>query len=293
MPVSVSYPGVYIEEIPSGVRTITGVATSITAFVGKALRGPRQRARHDHELRRLRAHVRRARTCRCRSATRCATSSSTAARRRSSSGSTRSPRRPPARRRSTVHEPDAGGRVARRVGHAAARPRRQEGRRRTRTSWRPRSGLASAGRPVQPHVRDGTTGVDRELPQPHDEGERAARRSRARQRVAAGGVGEQRRAAHGCRARPARRRAHRRRRLDRRRQVDGRQVGRRRRGRRQRCRSDRPSYKGSAANKTGLYALEKADLFNLLCIPPTRAAATCPTTCTRRRWPTARSGGRC
>ncbi len=37
---SVSYPGVYVEEIPSGVRTITGVATSITAFVGRALRGP-------------------------------------------------------------------------------------------------------------------------------------------------------------------------------------------------------------------------------------------------------------
>jgi phage tail sheath protein FI len=39
MPVPISYPGVYIEEIPSGVRTITGVATSITAFVGRALRG--------------------------------------------------------------------------------------------------------------------------------------------------------------------------------------------------------------------------------------------------------------
>ena len=34
MPVAATYPGVYIEEIPSGVRTITGVATSITAFVG-------------------------------------------------------------------------------------------------------------------------------------------------------------------------------------------------------------------------------------------------------------------
>ena len=33
-------PGVYIEEVPSGVRTLTGVATSITAFVGRALRGP-------------------------------------------------------------------------------------------------------------------------------------------------------------------------------------------------------------------------------------------------------------
>lgn len=30
----VSYPGVYIQEVPSGVHTIAGVATSITAFVG-------------------------------------------------------------------------------------------------------------------------------------------------------------------------------------------------------------------------------------------------------------------
>ena len=40
MPVQPTYPGVYIEEIPSGVRTITGVATSITAFIGRALKGP-------------------------------------------------------------------------------------------------------------------------------------------------------------------------------------------------------------------------------------------------------------
>src|SRR5713226_1199713 len=40
MPVSPTYPGVYIQEIPSGVRTITGVATSIAAFVGRAARGP-------------------------------------------------------------------------------------------------------------------------------------------------------------------------------------------------------------------------------------------------------------
>ena len=40
MPVTPTYPGVYIEEIPSGVRTITGVATSITAFVGRTYRGP-------------------------------------------------------------------------------------------------------------------------------------------------------------------------------------------------------------------------------------------------------------
>jgi hypothetical protein len=40
MPVTPTYPGVYIEEIPSGVRTIVGVATSITAFIGRAKRGP-------------------------------------------------------------------------------------------------------------------------------------------------------------------------------------------------------------------------------------------------------------
>jgi phage tail sheath protein FI len=40
MPVTLTYPGVYIEEVPSGVRTIVGVATSITAFIGRALRGP-------------------------------------------------------------------------------------------------------------------------------------------------------------------------------------------------------------------------------------------------------------
>jgi len=40
MPITPTYPGVYIEEIPSGVRTITGVATSITAFIGRARRGP-------------------------------------------------------------------------------------------------------------------------------------------------------------------------------------------------------------------------------------------------------------
>jgi len=44
MPAALTYPGVYIEEIPSGVRTITGVATSITAFVGYTLKGDLNRA---------------------------------------------------------------------------------------------------------------------------------------------------------------------------------------------------------------------------------------------------------
>src|SRR4051812_37721820 len=39
MPIPLTYPGVYIEEVPSGVRTITGVATSITAFIGRTERG--------------------------------------------------------------------------------------------------------------------------------------------------------------------------------------------------------------------------------------------------------------
>ncbi|HXI45918.1 MAG TPA: phage tail sheath C-terminal domain-containing protein [Candidatus Acidoferrales bacterium] len=40
MAVTYRQPGVYIVEKSSGVRTITGVATSITAFIGRALRGP-------------------------------------------------------------------------------------------------------------------------------------------------------------------------------------------------------------------------------------------------------------
>jgi phage tail sheath protein FI len=40
MPATLSYPGVYIEEVPSGVHTITGVATSVAAFVGWAPQGP-------------------------------------------------------------------------------------------------------------------------------------------------------------------------------------------------------------------------------------------------------------
>ena len=46
MPPSLSYPGVYIEEVSSGVRTISGVATSIAAFAGAAARGPVNQAVH-------------------------------------------------------------------------------------------------------------------------------------------------------------------------------------------------------------------------------------------------------
>ncbi|MEK4035892.1 phage tail sheath C-terminal domain-containing protein [Methylocystis sp. IM3] len=37
---ALSYPGVYVNEIASGVRTITGVATSVAAFIGRARKGP-------------------------------------------------------------------------------------------------------------------------------------------------------------------------------------------------------------------------------------------------------------
>ncbi len=40
MPVTPSYPGVYVEEVPSGVRTIVGVPTSVTAFIGRTYKGP-------------------------------------------------------------------------------------------------------------------------------------------------------------------------------------------------------------------------------------------------------------
>jgi phage tail sheath protein FI len=40
MAVNLTYPGVYVQEIPSGVRTITGVSTAVAAFIGQTRRGP-------------------------------------------------------------------------------------------------------------------------------------------------------------------------------------------------------------------------------------------------------------
>src|SRR3546814_5553233 len=48
MPVKPTYPGVYIEEIPSGVRTVTGVATSIAAFVGHFPKGLQNERSEEH-----------------------------------------------------------------------------------------------------------------------------------------------------------------------------------------------------------------------------------------------------
>ncbi len=40
MAASVSYPGVYVKEVPSGVRTISGVSTSVGLFIGFTKTGP-------------------------------------------------------------------------------------------------------------------------------------------------------------------------------------------------------------------------------------------------------------
>ena len=40
MPVTPTYPGVYIQEVSSGVKTISGISTAITAFIGSAKFGP-------------------------------------------------------------------------------------------------------------------------------------------------------------------------------------------------------------------------------------------------------------
>ena len=44
MPVKPTFPGVYIEEVPSGVRTIVGVATSVGAVIDYFARGPMDHA---------------------------------------------------------------------------------------------------------------------------------------------------------------------------------------------------------------------------------------------------------
>lgn len=40
MPSRIAYPGVYLEEIPGGSRSISGVPTGVAAFVGCTVRGP-------------------------------------------------------------------------------------------------------------------------------------------------------------------------------------------------------------------------------------------------------------
>ena len=54
-----TYPGVYIQEISSGVHTITGVATSIAAFVGWANMGPTDQGGPGPKLDRFSGPVRR------------------------------------------------------------------------------------------------------------------------------------------------------------------------------------------------------------------------------------------
>src|SRR6267378_1093850 len=39
MPVVATYPGVYVQELPSGVHTIVGVSTSIGMFIGRSAQG--------------------------------------------------------------------------------------------------------------------------------------------------------------------------------------------------------------------------------------------------------------
>lgn len=44
MAVSPTYPGVYVQEVPSGVRTIVGVGTSTALFIGRTATGPMLKA---------------------------------------------------------------------------------------------------------------------------------------------------------------------------------------------------------------------------------------------------------
>ncbi|MGH9764635.1 MAG: phage tail sheath family protein, partial [Blastocatellia bacterium] len=50
MPSALTAPGVYIEEVPSSVRTIIGVSTSVTAFVDFFAQGPMNQAARINSL---------------------------------------------------------------------------------------------------------------------------------------------------------------------------------------------------------------------------------------------------
>ena len=152
MTVTPTYPGVYIREIPSGSRTITGVATSITAFIGRPAR-PGRRAGSARQLRRLRADVRRP-VARQRPRLRGARLlHSTAAAPRSSSGwcttgrTIRTPRRARAQRARVTLPTGAAALVLRgdRAGCLGQRPRgrRQHPGRRRRRRHRAAQGVAA------------------------------------------------------------------------------------------------------------------------------------------------------
>ena len=70
MPSAYTYPGVYVEEVPSGVRTIAGVSTSDTAFIDFFARGPMNDGRPRHGHGGLQPPLRRPATARARRATR-------------------------------------------------------------------------------------------------------------------------------------------------------------------------------------------------------------------------------
>jgi hypothetical protein len=51
-----NYPGVYIKETPGGLHVVTGVATSIAAFLGRAARGPVDRPTLIHSFGEYESH---------------------------------------------------------------------------------------------------------------------------------------------------------------------------------------------------------------------------------------------
>ena len=117
MPGPISYPGVYVDEVPSAVRSIAGVATSVALFAGWTTRGPTDIARHVAASRSSSANTAGSTPGRC-SVTRCCSSSPTAAAPRGSCAS------PAAKGRALVPA-DAGFRRAllRRFGPGSATDR--------------------------------------------------------------------------------------------------------------------------------------------------------------------------
>ena len=294
MPVSVSYSRrLRRGDFRSGVRTIAGVATSITAFVGKALRGP------VDEPSRSRASA----TSNARSAASVLDSPLGYAVRdffvnggaqavivrlyKKPDRRRRRARRSRCRTTSTLQARQPGGRGACSCARASTK-----GGRPIRTSSRLAQRLGVAPADVfDLTVRDGITGpIETFLNLTTKESARRADRVLAAEsslaRVGAASVPAD--------ASPASTAVvDRRRRLDRRRQVHA--APRRTpptARRRERPRSD-GRYKGTPRTRPGSSRSRRPTCSTCCASPPTPAAATCPTTCTRRRWPTARSGGPC
>ena len=149
MPATFTYPGIYVEEVPSGVHPIAGASTSDTAFVDYFAAWPGRRGDPGHAASRTTSGASAGLDAQSRPATRCATTSE-----RRPDGLDRAghPRRQPAGRQPRAHRRARRRRSTLRV--EAANP----------GAWGSNLQVAADRRPCRPTRRPSTCSSARPCP---------------------------------------------------------------------------------------------------------------------------------